>query len=86
MNIIFKNKLTAAWVLQAMKDYINLYGVVTRKDLYQLYGDTPTAKDNTFGWTNLDAACIEETYYDCDLGIKEYVLVLPRAVPLSGIV
>lgn len=86
MNVIFRNKTRAAWVLQQMKDYIKLYGVVTVRDLKQLYGETWTIKDNLYGWFSLESASIVETVYDHVLDIKEYVLYLPRSIPLSGVV
>lgn len=84
MNVIFRNKTRAAWFLQQMKDFIELYGVVTVRDLKQLYGETWTAKDNLSGWIALDSAAIGEIAYD--LHPTEYVLSLPRAIPLSGVV
>lgn len=84
MSIIFRNKIRAAWVLQQMKDLIKVYGVATVRDLKQLYGETWTVKDNLSGWISLDSACVGEISYD--LHPTEYVLSLPRAIPLSGVV
>lgn len=84
MNIIFTNKTRAAWILQQLKDFIKLYGAATVKDLHQLYGVTWTIKDNLSGWVDLDSASIREETYD--IHATEYILALPKPIPLSGVV
>lgn len=77
-SYVFKNSAGAERLLEGMREFLSLYGFVTREDVNLLYGTPSKPNDNKFGWLNLDNAYIES-----DFMRLEFVLVLPKAKPIS---
>ena len=75
-NIIFDSRETAENVLEASKEIINKYGVVTIADMYDLSGlDTPYTGQK-YGWVDLKEAKI--------IRVRQgYELVLPEMIPIG---
>ena len=75
-DVILGTRGEAEDVLAHMDDLIELYGVVSVADLYDLVGVTCDYTDNKYGWTNLATAVPVRTN-------GGYVLKLPKALPLN---
>lgn len=73
--VVLGNGEQAEKVVDAMKALINVYGVVSRGDLYQLVALTPTHNDYKVGWESLDE--VQIIYKN-----GEFILDLPPAVSL----
>lgn len=71
----YENRKDAEEVLDRMTDLIDLYGVVSVGDLFDISGVTGQYTDNKFGWTDLKMA------YPVLLG-DGYALKLPRPYPV----
>ena len=57
-NIILDNRGEAEDVLSRMDDLIDVYGVVSVADLYDLVGVTGSYTDNKYGWTDIRSATV----------------------------
>lgn len=76
-NIIFNNRGDAERVLMAMQDIIDLYGVVSVGDLYDL-ADVSTSNYmvNKYGWSDIHIANT--------VRVRDgYILKLPRPLPIN---
>lgn len=75
-NILFDSRETAENVLEASKEIINKYGVVTVADMYDLAGLNATYNGKKYGWVDLKEAKI--------IRVRQgYKLVLPETVPIK---
>ena len=75
-NFIFKNRGDAEEVLLKMDELIQVYGMVSVADLYDMIGISGDWTDNKYGWTSIRTA---ET-----IRVRDgYILKLPKAVPLD---
>ena len=76
-NIIFSNRGDAEAVLSVMDDCIDVYGVVSVGDFYELSNVAiPSYTVNKYGWTNIRSAEVIR----CRDG---YMIKLPRAMALK---
>jgi hypothetical protein len=74
-DVIFESREEAKEVLERMDELIDLYGVASIADFYDLAGITGNYTDNKYGWTNLSAADI--------VRVRDgYMIKLPRVRPL----
>lgn len=76
-NIILDNRGEAEDVLSRMDDLIDVYGVASVADLYDLVGITGSYTDNKYGWTDIRSATVVRVRGD------EYLIKLPRAQALD---
>lgn len=76
-NIIFNNRGDAERVLTSMQDIIDIYGVVSVGDLYDLADVTTTNyMINKYGWTNISNAN--------PVHVRDgYILKLPKPLPIN---
>lgn len=75
-EIILESRGEAEEVLNKMDELLDVYGVVSVADLYDLVGINGNYTDNKYGWTNLRAASVQR--------IRDgYLLKLPKALPLD---
>lgn len=75
-EIILENRGEAEEVLYKMDELLDVYGVVSVADLYDLVGISGNYTDNKYGWTNLRAASVQRLR-------DGYLLKLPKALPLD---
>jgi hypothetical protein len=75
-TIVLDTKGEAEDVLCRMTELIEMYGVVSVADLYDLVGITGNYTDNKYGWTNLRNADTRRTR-------DGYELVLPKVLPIN---
>ena len=74
-DIIFETRDEAKEVLERMDELIDLYGVASVADFYDLAGVTGNYTDNMYGWTNLSSADV--------VRVRDgYIIKLPRIRPL----
>lgn len=76
-DIILETRGEAEEVLCHMDELIDLYGMVSVADLYDLVGITGNYTDNKYGWTNIRNAEPVRVRNGC------YTLRLPKALPLN---
>lgn len=76
-DIVLDNRGEAEEVLTAMDEIIEVYGVVSVLDFYDLVGVSSTPTDNKYGWTNIRSAKIVRMR---DGG---YIIKLPKALPID---
>lgn len=75
-DITVDTRAEAEEVLSRMGDLIDMYGLVTVADLYDLVGVTGNYTDNKYGWTNIRNAE--------PVRVRDgYMLRLPRAMPID---
>ena len=75
-NILFDSRETAENVLEASKEIINKYGVVTVADMYDLSGLDNPYTGQKYGWVDLKEAKI--------IRVRQgYELVLPEIIPIG---
>ena len=75
-NILFDSRETAENVLEASKEIINKYGVVTVADMYDLAGLDAPYTGQKYGWVDLKEAKI--------IRVRQgYELVLPEIAPIK---
>lgn len=75
-EIILESRGEAEEVLNKMDELLDVYGVVSVADLYDLVGVNGNYTDNKYGWTNLRSASVQR--------LREgYLLKLPKALPLD---
>ena len=75
-NILFDSRETAENVLEASKEIINKYGVVTVADMYDLAGLDAPYTGQKYGWVDLKEAKIIRVR-------SGYKLVLPEIIPIG---
>ena len=74
-DVIFETRDEAKEVLERMDELIDLYGVASIADFYDLAGITGNYTDNKYGWTNLASADV--------IRVRDgYTIKLPRVRPL----
>lgn len=75
-DITLESRAEAEEVLARMDELIELYGVVSVADLYDLVGVTGNYTDNKYGWTNIRNAE--------PIRVRDgYMLKLPKALPIQ---
>ena len=74
-DIVFKDRLDAENVLEAMDNIIAQYNMVSVNDLFDLVGRSGSPQDARYGWTSLSTARVDWTR-------EGYILNLPKALPL----
>lgn len=75
-DITLDNRGEAEYVLSRLDEAIEMYGVVTVADLYDLVGVTGNYTDNKYGWTNLRNAE--------PVRVRDgYMLKMPKALPID---
>lgn len=75
-DIVLETKGEAEDVLSRMDEIIDMYGVVSVSDLYDLVGVSGNYTDNKYGWTNIRNAK--------SVRVRDgYLLDLPKALPID---
>lgn len=75
-DIILETRGEAEEVLERMSELIDMYGVVSVADLYDLVGISGNYTDNKYGWTNIRNAE--------PIRVRDgYMLKLPKALPIN---
>lgn len=77
-DVIIETRGEAEEVLTRMEELIDVYGMVSVADFYELVDVTGNYTDNKYGWTNLHSATIVRAR-----GGSGYMIKLPRAIPLN---
>lgn len=75
-DIILESRGEAEEVLSVLVDNIDIYGMSTVADLYDLVGITSNFTDNKYGWTNLASATVSRVR-------DGYLISLPKPVVLD---
>lgn len=75
-DITFDTKSDAEEVLDAMRDIIDRYRIVSVADYYELSGERTVPNDNKYGWTSLTNA------YPDRIGDRWFIR-LPRPFPID---
>lgn len=77
-DIVLDNRGEAEEVLSRMDELVEVYGMVSVADLYDLVGITGNYTDNKYGWTavTIKSARVERVR-------DGYLLKLPKALPLD---
>lgn len=77
-DIIFETRGDAELVLEQLEEIINVYGVASVEDLYDLAGITaPSHTAQNYGWDNIRNAKPVRIKDSC------YILQLPKAMPIT---
>lgn len=76
-DVMMDNRGEAEDVLDRMDELIDVYGMVSVGDYYDLIGITPRFTDNKYGWTNLRNAKVIRTRDGW------YTLKLPKTIALD---
>lgn len=74
-SFVFSSRSDAEFVLNQMQDLIDVYGVVSVSDLYEMCKKTAPYTSDNYGWTNLSKAVVSV----CSEG---FTIVFPKAGPL----
>lgn len=74
-DIILDNRVDCEEVLTKMDEIIDMYGVASVADLFDLVGVTGNYTDNKFGWTNLRNADVTRVR-------DGYKIKMPKALPI----
>lgn len=75
-DITIESRAEADEVLSQMNELIELYGVVSVADLYDLVGKSHQYTDNKYGWTNINSAE--------PIRVRDgWMLKLPKALPIN---
>lgn len=75
-DIVLSSRGEAESVLERMNELVDMYGMVTVADMYDLVGVTGQYTDNAYGWTNVRNADI--------VRIRDgYVIKLPKVMPID---
>ena len=75
-DIILDNRGEAEEVLTRMDELIEMYGLVSVADYYDLVGVSGNFTDNKYGWTDIRSASV--------VRVREgYMIKLPKALPLN---
>lgn len=75
-NIILDNRGEAEEVLSRMDELVDMYGLASVADLYDLVGITCDYTDNKYGWTDIRNASVVRTR-------DGYLIKMPKAMPLN---
>ncbi len=75
-DIILDSRGEAEDVLSRMDELIDVYGLVSVADFYDLVGITGNYTDNKYGWTNIRSASVIRVG-------DGYMIKLPKALPLD---
>lgn len=75
--IAFPTMSDAESVLNALKELISHYGIISVAEFYQAANVPSNFNDNKYGWTDISSATIER----CDGG---YTIKLPKAYPIDA--
>lgn len=75
-DVYLNDKREAEEVLIKMDELMQMYGVVSIGDFYDLVGITGNYTDEKYGWTDIRSASIIRTY-------DGYKIKLPRALPID---
>lgn len=75
-EIILESRGEAEEVINKMDELLEVYGIVSVADLYDLVGIAGNYTDNKYGWTNLRNAYVQRLR-------DGYLLKLPKAMPLD---
>ena len=75
-DVILDSKGEATEVLDRLDELIEVYGMASVADLYDLVGISGNYTDNKYGWTDLRSATSQRVR-------DGYILKLPRAIPLN---
>lgn len=76
-EVIIDNRGEAEEVLCRMDELIEMYGIVSVADLYDLIGKSHNYTDNKYGWTDIRSASVVRVRGG------GYTIKLPRALPLD---
>ena len=75
-DIILETRAEALEIISRMEELIDVYGMASVADLYDLVGISGAHTDNKYGWTDIRSADTQR--------IREgYLLKMPRAIPLN---
>lgn len=75
-DVVLNSRGEAQEVLSRMDEIIEMYGVVSVSDLYDLVGITGNYTDNNYGWMNINNAEV--------VRVRDgYMIKMPRAVPID---
>lgn len=75
-DIVLDNRGEAEEVLSRMDELIDVYGLVSVADFYDLVGVTGNYTDNKYGWTDIRSASV--------VRVRDgYMIKLPRALALN---
>lgn len=75
-DVILETRGEAEDVLNRMDELIEIYGMASVADLYDLVGISGQYTDNKYGWTDLRSAI--------SVRVRDgYLLKMPRAIPLN---
>ena len=75
-DIILETRAEALEIISRMEELIDVYGMASVADLYDLVGISGVHTDNKYGWTDIRSADTQR--------IREgYLLKMPRAIPLN---
>lgn len=75
-DIILENRGEAEDVIMRMNEVIDVYGIVSVADLYDLVGIVGNHTDNKYGWTDIRSAQV--------VRVRDgYLIKLPKALPLN---
>lgn len=75
-DIILESRGEAEEVLDRMSELIDMYGMVSVADMYDLVGKSCNYTDNKYGWTNIRNAE--------PIRVRDgYMLKLPKALPIN---
>ena len=75
-DIILETISEAETVLDKLDEILEVYGLVSVADLYDIVGITGNYTDNKYGWTDLRNASYSRVR-------DGYILKMPRAIPLN---
>lgn len=75
-DIIYNTRGEAEEVLSLMEEAIEVYGMVSVADMYDMVGETGNFTDNKYGWTSLRLAEV--------IHVRDgYMIKLPKAMPFK---
>ena len=75
-DIILETRAEALEIISRIEELIDVYGMASVADLYDLVGISGVHTDNKYGWTDIRSADTQR--------IREgYLLKMPRAIPLN---
>ena len=74
--IVLETRSEAEEVIQRMDELIDMYGVVSVADMYDLVGVSCNYTDTKYGWTNIRSAE--------PVRVRDgYIIKLPKALPID---
>ena len=76
-DVVIDTRGEAEEVLMKMDELIDIYGMVSVADFYDLVGVSSNYTDNNYGWTNIRGATVVRTRNN------GYMIKLPKALPLD---